>query len=137
MSIARKTLKINSLIFAVGMTASIGQLALIRLTAQSFNGNELTMCVAIGHWLLWTGIGSLAGSRVVEKKPAVNKLFGLVFIYVVLLLAAADLLILIRRLIGMNISEMLGLGRIFLWTGLLFMPPGLVDRFAFYAAGVG
>ncbi|MDO9548962.1 MAG: hypothetical protein Q7J65_08385, partial [Candidatus Marinimicrobia bacterium] len=131
MSLTRKSLKTNSLIFAVGFTAIIGQLVFIRLTAQSFNGNELTMCVAIGHWLLWTGIGSLIGSRIAPNRLEEKKLFTLIVLYSVLLIGAANLLMLIRQLIGVNLSEMLGLGRIFLWTGLLFILPSLINGLFF------
>ena len=96
MYLTRKSLKTNSLIFAVGFTAIIGQLVFIRLTAQSFSGNELIMCVAIGHWLLWTGIGSLIGSRIAPNRSEEKKLFTLIVLYSVLLIIAANLLMLIR-----------------------------------------
>ena len=131
MYLTRKSLKTNSLIFAVGFTAIIGQLVFIRLTAQSFSGNELIMCVAIGHWLLWTGIGSLIGSRIAPNRSEEKKLFTLIVLYSVLLIIAANLLMLIRQLIGVNLSEMLGLGRIFLWTGILFMLPSLLNGLFF------
>ncbi|MBU1063544.1 hypothetical protein KKC74_01870, partial [bacterium] len=131
MSLTRKSLKTNSLIFTVGFTAIIGQLVFIRLTAQSFNGNELTMCVAIGHWLLWTGIGSLIGSRIAPDRGNEKGLFTLIITYAILLIVAANLLLLIRRFIDADLSEMLGLGRIFLWTGLLFILPSLINGLFF------
>ena len=131
MSLTRKSLKTNSLIFVLGFSAIVSQLVFIRLTVQSFNGNELTMCIAIGHWLLWTGVGSLIGSRIVSDRIKLKGLFVLILFYAILLIIAANLLILIRQMIGVNISELLGLERIFIWTGMLFMLPALINGLFF------
>ncbi|MBN2601769.1 MAG: hypothetical protein JXR87_07245 [Candidatus Marinimicrobia bacterium] len=131
MSFTQKSLKTNSLIFTVGFAAIIGQLVFVRLTVQSFNGNELTMCIAIGHWLLWTGVGSLIGSRIVSDRSITKCLFVFIVLYALLLILAAILLVLIRQIIGVNISEMLGLGRIFIWTGLIFMLPSFMNGLFF------
>ena len=126
-------LKINSLIVAVGFTAMTGQLVIIRLIAQIFNGNELTMCIAIGHWLFWTGVGSYAGSRIANRKLLSDNLLTIILIYVVLLLTSVNLIWILRHLMGISISEMVGLDRIFLRTGLLMMLPSFTNGLFFPA----
>ncbi len=131
MVINKQSLKYSSLVLTVGIMATIGQLIFIRLVAQSFYGNEITMCIAIGHWLLWTGIGSLAGSnylRNVDKSP---RLFPLMIFYSLFLVLCSYSLLLIRRIFGIGLSEMIGLGRIFLWTGMLFMIPSFLNGLFF------
>lgn len=131
MVINKQSLKYSSLVLTVGIMATIGQLIFVRLVAQSFYGNEITMCIAIGHWLLWTGIGSLAGSnylRNVDKSP---RLLPLMIFYSLFLVLCSYLLLLIRRIFGIELSEMIGLGRIFLWTGVLFMIPSFLNGLFF------
>ncbi len=131
MIINKHLLKYSSLVLTVGIMATIGQLIFIRLVAQSFYGNEITMCIAIGHWLLWTGIGSLAGSiylRNVDKSP---RLLPLMILYSLFLVLCSYSLLLIRRIVGIGLSEMVGLGRIFLWTGMLFMIPSFLNGLFF------
>ncbi len=131
MVINKQSLKYSSLVLTVGIMATIGQLIFIRLVAQSFYGNEITMCIAIGHWLFWTGIGSLAGStylRNVEKSP---RLLPLMILYSLFLVLCSYSLLLVRRIVGIGLSEMIGLGRIFLWTGMLFMIPSFLNGLFF------
>jgi len=131
MVINKHLLKYSSLVLTVGIMATIGQLIFIRLVAQSFYGNEITMCIAIGHWLFWTGIGSLAGSnylRNVDKSP---RLLPLMILYSLFLVLCSYSLLLIRRIVGIGLSEMIGLGRIFLWTGVLFMIPSFLNGLFF------
>ncbi|MBL7066751.1 MAG: hypothetical protein ISS29_02670 [Candidatus Marinimicrobia bacterium] len=131
MIINKHLLKYSSLVLTVGIMATIGQLIFLRLVAQSFYGNEITMCIAIGHWLLWTGIGSLAGStylRNVDKSP---RLLPLMIFYSLFLVLCSYSLLLIRRIFGIELSEMIGLGRIFLWTGMLFMIPSFLNGLFF------
>lgn len=131
MSVKQKSPKVNSLVFAVGFTAIAGQLAFIRLITQSFSGNELSMCIAIGHWMLWTGIGSLLGTRFIRRDFLVKNLFGVIALYVTLLVITSNLLLVFRRVIGIELSEVLGLGRIFFWTGLMLLPSALINGLFF------
>lgn len=131
MKINRSNIVSTSLITAVGFTAITGQLSLVRLTAQSFYGNELTMCIALGHWLMWTGIGSLLGSRLLKKRNFQPDIFRLSIFYCISLLLSSVLLFFIRKISGIGLSEMVGLGRIFFWTILIFFIPSTLNGLFF------
>ena len=131
MFITRRSLTTISLIVSVAILATIGQLAFVRFTVQSFYGNELTVCVAIGHWLLWTGIGSLLGSIWLQSRRKLVRLFGLTIFYTFALIMGAYLLLLIRRIFGVDLSEMVGLLQIFTWTGLIFIIPSILNGLFF------
>lgn len=131
MSVEHKLPKVNSLVFAVGFMAISGQLAFIRLITQSFSGNELSMSIAIGHWMLWTGVGSLLGARFIRRDFLVRHLFGLIVFYTFLLIVTSDLLLALRRVIGVDLSEVLGLGRIFIWSGIMMLPSALINGLFF------
>ncbi len=131
MSSKRQSISNLGLVLGVGLAAAVGQLAFIRLTAQSFSGNEITICIAIGHWLFWTGIGSILGSYLIRRYDASKLLFGLLVVYSITLLNSAYLLLLIRRLFSVELSEIIGLGRIFIWTGILFILPSVLNGMFF------
>lgn len=42
----------------LGLSAAISQIVLMRETVVLFNGNELSLGVFLGAWLLWTAVGS-------------------------------------------------------------------------------
>ena len=131
MFITRRSLKTVSLIVSVAILATIGQLAFVRFTVQSFYGNELTVCVAIGHWLLWTGIGSLLGSIWLRCRRKLVRLFGLTIFYTFALILGAYLLLLVRQIFGVDLSEMVGLLRIFTWIGLILIFPSILNGLFF------
>lgn len=109
----------------------VGQLSFIRLTAQTFYGNELTMGIALGHWLFWTGIGSIIGARLVVRLQPAKYLKYLSAIYGLFLIIFYDLLILLRNLIGISNTELVGMGTIFLWTQVIYCLPSVINGFFF------
>ena len=52
----------------LGLAALLGQVALLRELAVAFYGSELVMVLAMGVWLLGTGLGALAGPP--ARRPA-------------------------------------------------------------------
>jgi len=54
---------LNITLIAYGMIAIIAQIVLMRELVSIFYGNELTMGIMLGAWLLWTAVGSGLLSR--------------------------------------------------------------------------
>jgi len=115
----------------IGAVAMIAQVAYLRFVAQSFYGNELTMSIALGHWLVWTGFGSLLGTKLVQRKPAEKHLLALMGLYGLTLIVFAGLLFLNRTIAGIPAGEVVGLGTIFGWTFLFFSLPALLNGLFF------
>jgi len=115
----------------IGAVAMIAQVAYLRLTAQSFYGNELTMCIALGHWLIWTGLGSLIGARLVRRNLSENLLAAVVLIYGMVLIIFGGLLFVNRRIAGIPTGTVVGLGTIFVWTFILFSLPAWLNGLFF------
>ncbi|MDD5062032.1 MAG: hypothetical protein PHN44_07125 [Candidatus Marinimicrobia bacterium] len=127
----RAVLKFGLMPVTVGAVAIIAQVAYLRLTAQSFYGNELTMCIALGHWLVWTGLGSLIGARLVRHGISEKWLAAIVISYGFILIIFAGLLFLVRQIAGIPVGTVSGLGTIFAWTFVLFSLPAWLNGLFF------
>ncbi len=119
------------LVGTLGAVSMVGQISFIRLSALSFYGNELTMGVVLGHWLLWTGIGSMAGSRLVKRIPVRRTILLISFIYAIVLLLFSYILFIIREIVGIHTSEIVGFGPIFVWTFLILIIPSFTNGLFF------
>ena len=51
------------LFFAIGFNALITQIIFIREFLVVFSGNEISIGIILGNWLLWTAMGSFLGDR--------------------------------------------------------------------------
>lgn len=81
----------------MGLTATIGQIVLLRELIVLFNGNELSMGIMLAAWLAWTAFGSaLAGAlphRVASPRIAIAaSLCGLSLPFTIWLLRGARML---------------------------------------------
>ena len=70
-------------LFLIGLISILGQVVILRELSVAFYGIELIYILAIGIWLLWTGIGALIGKR--TFKPA-HKFIALLFLAFALIL---------------------------------------------------
>jgi predicted membrane-bound spermidine synthase len=129
----KKSNQILSLILVgiVGAVAMIAQVSYIRFSSSSFYGNELTMCVVLGHWLLWTGIGSRIASSLVNKLNTRKTLLSISLLYIVTLLLFSYMLFVIREIVGISLSEIVGFGPIFFYTLLILAIPCIINGFFF------
>jgi len=109
----------------------VGQLAFLRIAVQSFHGNELTVCIALGHWLLWTGIGSLLGGRLFTAANPAKQLRVVIPVYLLALLGFAGLLFMVRQISGIGTSALVGNATIFRWTLMVFIWPCLLNGLFF------
>ncbi len=122
--------RLYSIVFGLGLLSMVAQIAFLRITAINFYGNELTMCLVLGHWLLWTSLGSFWGSRQLRRERLAD-IFNLTLVYAFLLLVFSLLLLMIRQIFGISNSEMLGLGKIFLWTFAITALPAFANGLFF------
>jgi spermidine synthase len=63
------------LLFYIGFGSIISQILLIREFLISFYGNELSIGIIFASWLMWIGIGSALGNKVVRKSRNLSIIF--------------------------------------------------------------
>ena len=84
---------------AMGFTAMLSQIVLIRVLIVLFTGNELTIGLILGIWLLWTAFGSGIFGRLVTYSQQPVRLFIIIQILLALLLPLASIFISLSRII--------------------------------------
>ena len=60
---------VRALIIAIGFTATVAQIVLLRELLVVFHGNEITIGLTLASWLLWTAAGSAFGGRMGARHP--------------------------------------------------------------------
>ncbi len=108
---------------ALGFAALLGQVALLRELGVAFYGSELVLVLAIGVWLLGTGLGAVTGRGAREPQAAAARLL---LAAAWLLPAAAVTARVLRRLLGGVPGAYLELPRQLLGLALVLLPAGLV-----------
>ena len=63
----------------IGIVSILGQVIILRELSVAFYGIELIYILAIGIWLLWTGIGALIGRRISRHGPGL-----IVFLFILM-----------------------------------------------------
>ena len=76
--------RVELAVAALGVMATMTQLALMREMLCLFSGNELALGVILGNWLLLTGIGSSLG-RTASRVHQPQRALGLLLVFVALL----------------------------------------------------
>ncbi len=92
--------------FLLGFLATAFQIYLLREFAASFYGNELLFGFVLGAWLLWGGIGSLAGPKLPLGPDRLPTLYAS---SAALFFASLALLRFSHRLLGILPGELTGL----------------------------
>jgi spermidine synthase len=92
--------------FLLGFLATAFQIYLLREFAAHFYGNELLFGFVLGAWLLWGGIGSLAGPRLRLRPDRLPRLYAS---SVALFFLSLALLRFSHRLLGVLPGELTGL----------------------------
>ena len=92
--------------FLLGFLATAFQIYLLREFSAHFYGNELTFGFVLGAWLLWGGIGSLAGPRLALRPDRLPRLYAS---SVALFFLSLALLRFSHRLLGILPGELTGL----------------------------
>jgi len=85
--------------FLLGMFSLLAQVILIREIFVVFYGSELNIGLVLAAWLLWVGIGSLAGTKIPESlRAASGRTFLLPLLQTVTALALPVTILLVRSL---------------------------------------
>ncbi len=118
---------IISAFILLGLSSIIGQLLIIRELLAVFYGNEISLGIILGSWLLWTALGS--GILVNYTDIRLDSYYKLILCQLVTAISLPAVLILIRyirSLWGLSPGEIIGLGRMLYACLLLLAPLGIV-----------
>ncbi len=114
------------IIFGYGFTSSILQLNFLRITSFVFSGNEISFNIILGHWLLFTALGSYAGARF--KK---GRMTFLIFLYAFFAILFYWLIYFSRQIFGINNFIHIGNDVIFVISLILICLPTFLNGFLF------
>ncbi|MCF7873165.1 MAG: hypothetical protein K9L80_03090, partial [Candidatus Omnitrophica bacterium] len=110
----------------LGLTGSIYQLVLLREFTFSIAKNELSLVVAIGVWIIFCSLGSLAG-----RKIRFLRLGYLPFLYSLIFYMTVTLIHSIKRMVGLNYYEMASFGFIAASAFIFFGAIGFLIGYSF------
>lgn len=111
--------------------AMVTQLGLIRILSATFYGNELSICLAIGNWLWWTGFGSYSSRHWVQRIRSDFQLIILGSLYALIIILMTYILTLSRLVLNLSPSEIVGIFPIWLWVLMVFCIPGYLNGLFF------
>jgi len=112
----------------MGFTFSVTQALIARQLLVSFAGNELSIGLVLGSWLLLEAIGSGLLGRLAGRVPLRPATFAtLQVLLALLLLPSVYVALTVRRLMGVIPGEGMSLPPMLLASFLILTPLGLVD----------
>lgn len=122
-------------LFVLGFSGIVAQTVLIRECLIIYGGNELSIGMIIGSWVIWEALGAYAGGRLPRKDTAVPR--GLVAANLLFTLFFPATIITIRTLkilMGLPPEMSLGINLVFASSLVIFMPCSLLHGFSFTAS---
>jgi len=124
-----------SLLLVTGLSGIVAQTVLIRECLILYGGNELSIGVTIGAWVVWEALGAFIGGRwprgargAAHAFIAAGLIFGIVFPASIYAIRA------FKVIAGLPPEISLGITSIFGASMVIFLPAGLLHGFAFTAA---
>jgi len=117
--------------FLVSIVSMFAQVGYLRLSARVFHGNELTVGIITGHWLIWTSIGSFVGTKLINRYSSKKLLTIISFLYGIVLIVFSYLLYLIRTVLNISNSTILGTGVIFVIIFFTIAIPTILNGILF------
>lgn len=119
----------------MGLSFTVLQALMIRELLVSFSGNELSIGLILGAWLVLEALGSGWAGRLARRIPPHPAGYAWLQVTLALLLLPSLLLAMhVRGLVGAVPGEMIGPGPALLGALLVLAPIGLVDGAMFTAA---
>jgi len=119
-------------VFVLGLTGMVAQVLLLREMLIIFYGNELTIGIILGNWLVPEAIGAFFLGKQIEKIRAKLETFVAAGLLVSLLLPLMICLTRIfKGIIGVPVGEGLGLLPIFYSSFLILLPVSLLHGASF------
>ena len=125
----KHSLLVGLSLLVLGFSGLIAQILLVRELTATFSGNELSLGIILGNWLLGTAMGSLWARRVNRRSVALLISFHLLLpllLYVQVYLARTA-----KSFLGFPFYELLSPGSIFLISFLALIPYSFLCGFGF------
>lgn len=117
-------------IVALGVTAFITQIILLREFLSVFYGNELVIGIILANWMILTGLGSLVGRFSIKLKDKINSIIITLTILSIIPIATVFLLRFFRNIV-FDVGSMVGIIQILYTSFLLLLPFCLLSGFSF------
>jgi spermidine synthase len=118
------------LLLAGGMGGIVAQTILLRELLIIFSGNELSIGVIIGTWVIWEALGAFAGGRF-NKNNSINVFVLSIIIFSILFPASIYLTRIIKVLFSIPPGVGAGLIPILYSSALVLLPAGVLHGFFF------
>lgn len=117
-----------SLFFSLGFVTIASQIIILRRLLVAFGGNELTIGIALGGWMAWTGIANLILGRFSDRLHKVENIIPiLLLVFALVLPAIVAASTIIKPILGLPTTELVNVGTIFVGTGLVLAPVCLIN----------
>ncbi len=117
-------------VLALGMTAIITQVVLLREFMSIFHGNELVIGTILANWMILTGLGAYLGKNAVKVNPSQGFVFYSLFLSGIIPIATVILLNYLKNIV-FPVGTMVGLPQIFISSLILLLPFCILSGFLF------
>ena len=108
------------------MLGMIAQVLLLRQAMATFSGNELSLGITLGWWLIWVGTGSgLTGNFLIRSKNILHKWFWLGTAFIIFIPLGTIGFMWTGILWGNVIGEIFGINQIFISIMVLLFFPAI------------
>jgi spermidine synthase len=119
-------------ILVLGLSGMVAQVLLLRELLVIFHGNELTIGIILGNWLVLEAIGSFFLGKQIEKiRPKLEAFVAAQLLVSVLFPVMIYLTRIFKGIIGVTVGEGLGLLSIFYSSFIILLPVSLLHGAAF------
>lgn len=129
---------ISRFVFALlvtGLAGIVAQTVIIRESLIIYGGNELSIGVIIGSWVLWEALGAYIGGRWPRRAAdAAGAFICAGVIFAVIFPASIYLVRVIKVISGMPPEISMGIIAVFCTSMIIFLPAGFVHGFSFTAS---
>ncbi len=122
-------------LLVTGLSGIVVQTVLIRESLVIYGGNELSIGVIIGSWVIWEALGAYIGGRWPRGERAVGHvLIGAGILFAVLFPAGVYCVRILKIVSGLPPEVSLGIVGIFCTSMIVFFPSGLLHGLSFTTA---
>jgi spermidine synthase len=130
----RQITRLQTIVLVFGAGAMIAQVLILRELLVLAQGQELKLALGLWGWLLWAGLGSLAGGRLHGSGVGPGRLGGLLALLGLLLPATILASRALPSLAHLPLGQSLSLSATFLLFLLLLAPAGFIAGYFFPGA---
>jgi spermidine synthase len=117
-------------ITALGATAIVAQIILLREFLSIFYGNELVIGIILANWMILTGCGSFLGRLSDKIENPINAVIAIIILLGVLPVVTVFFLRYLRNIV-FDVGGMIGIIQVLCSSFILLMPFCLISGFAF------